>query len=399
MLFGNVNVQTLCHANTRGDLFFVTYEILCDGREIKYTPEDFEKVVFVENSRKEILTKNKNRIELIQKIESMGIDKESAIKYVFPELEYMCESLTDLFCKKPEKDEVLYIPNKCELSIKKGKNGYYFRKEKFFEDVLTGLKKSSKIKVNLLVEEDVCFGEVQDCFVEKGCFLTNFSTSGNSRKNNIKKALCSLDGIVLDVGEVFSFNTATGKRTEKEGYSEAKIISGGTYVSGFGGGVCQVSTTLYNACLLAGLEIIEVNPHSLPVSYIEPCFDAMVNTGSSDFVFRNNTDGKIIITTSSKNDFCKIKIFGKPNKYKIERVSEKIKTIPAEKDDVDTDFQKYNISDLQVGEERRISFAKDGFESVGYIKLFDQKGNFVKTQKIRQNKYNPTKGIVVKREK
>ena len=202
----------------------------------------------------------------------------------------------------------------------------------------------------------------------------------------------------MEEGEILSFNTVTGERNEKNGYKQAKIISGGTFVSGYGGGVCQVSTTLYNACLLAGLEIIEVHSHSLPVSYVEPSFDAMVSIGSSDLVFRNNSGGKIIITTSSKGDKCRVKIFGKKNKHKITRTSEKLKIIPAKEDRVETDYKKYNLSELEIGEEKRLSYPKDGFYSNGYLNFYDEKGKKIKTEKIRTSKYNPTEGVVVKRE-
>ena len=202
--------------------------------------------------------------------------------------------------------------------------------------------------------------------------------------------------MVLEDGEILSFNATTGIRNAESGYMSAKIISGGTFTEGFGGGVCQVSTTLYNACLLSGLEIQEVHNHSLPVSYVEPSFDAMVNVGSSDLVIRNNSGGRIIFTTSYENDICKVKIFGKKNKYKITRFSEKTKIIPAEEEEIVTDTSKVIEYGLAVGEEIRISYAKDGFCSNGYLNYYDKNGNLVKTQKIRSNRYNPTRGIVVK---
>ena len=90
-------------------------------------------------------------------------------------------------------------------------------------------------------------------------------------------------------------------------------------IDAYGGGVCQVSTTLYNAALLANLEIEEVHSHSLKVGYIEPAFDAMVNSGSSDLKIKNNTDMPIIIATSYNDDECLIRIYGMKNKYYIER--------------------------------------------------------------------------------
>ena len=180
----------------------------------------------------------------------------------------------------------------------------------------------------------------------------------------------------------------------------AKIISGGTFVEGFGGGVCQVSTTLYNACLLAGLEILEVHNHSLPVSYIEPSFDAMVNLGSSDLKIKNNTGNKIVITTSSKDDICKVVIFGKSNEYKIERKSKKVKNLPSSNEKIiEYDLKKYGISDLSNGEEKIISNAKDGLISQGFLNFYNINGELVKSQKIRETVYNPTKQVVVKKNK
>ena len=133
------------------------------------------------------------------------------------------------------------------------------------------------------------------------------------------------------------------------------------------------------------------------MSYVEPSFDAMVNSGSSDLVIRNNTNGKIVITSSSENDKCKFKIFGKENECKITRISEKTKIIPAKEEKYDSDYQKYGL-ELKIGEEKRLSFAKDGYYSNGYLNYYDKKGNLVKTQKIRESKYYPTEGIVAIRE-
>lgn len=107
--------------------------------------------------------------------------------------------------------------------------------------------------------------------------------------------------------------------------------------------------------------------------------------------------GKILITTSYENDICKIKIFGLKNKYKITRISEKTKIIPAEEDFVDTDYKKYGEFPIEIGEEKRISFAKDGFVSNGYLNFYNDRGELVKTEKIRENRYNATKGIIAKR--
>ena len=104
----------------------------------------------------------------------------------------------------------------------------------------------------------------------RASFYTSYPSSTAERKHNIILASKSIDNTFIDVGGEFSFNLVVGDRTEKRGYKKSKIIINGDFADGIGGGVCQVSTTLYNAVLLAGLEIIEYHPHSLPVSYVAP---------------------------------------------------------------------------------------------------------------------------------
>ena len=116
----------------------------------------------------------------------------------------------------------------------------------------------------------------------------------------------------MDINGEFSFNYTIGERTERRGYKKAKIIVGGEFVDGVGGGVCQVSTTLYNAVLLAGLKVVECHPHSLPVSYVEPSFDAMVNSGWADLKFINDTHNPVIIRARADGAKLTIQIFGEP---------------------------------------------------------------------------------------
>lgn len=341
---------------------------------------------------------NYHKFDLIEKLEKFGLSKEEIIKYIYPETEIIFKKLSSNLCENEVRDEVFVVKNKCELNFIEGKKGRFINKEKFYSDLFNEIKKrDNKININIEINNYKNNPSAKELFKEKSSFTTNFETSSSARKNNIKTALKSFDGIILNEGEVLSFNNTTGIRNEENGYQKAKIISKGTFVEDYGGGVCQVSTTLYNACLLAGLEIIEFRPHSLPVSYIEPSFDAMVSFGSSDLKIRNNSGGQIIITTSSENDLCKVKIFGLKNRYKITRHSEKIGIVKAEKDIIETDYERYGES-LEIGEKKRLSFSKDGYISRGYLNYYNENGKLVKTTMIRENKYNATKGVILKRE-
>lgn len=369
------------------------YTFLLHGKTYSYKDADFNL------NLTNVQAKNYHNINVVSKLEEMNFSEEEAINYVFPEVKEIYNSLSKTFDKSETDDEVRVIPNKCKLEYISGLNGVNINKLKFYSDVFEQVKNGEKnIVVNLEIQDYKNKKSAKELFSEKSCFSTNFSSSSEERKNNIRLALKSLDGVVIEEGEVFSFNKITGVRNEQSGYSQAKIISNGTFVMGFGGGVCQVSTTLYNACLLSDLEIIESTSHSLPVSYVEPSFDAMVSFGSSDLKVRNNSGGKIIITTSSENDVCKIKIFGQKNRYKITRQSEKLSIISAEPDIVDTDYLKYGDYELDVGEEKRISYSKDGFTSRGYLNYYNSRGELVQRKLIRENRYNPTRGVIIKRE-
>ena len=111
-----------------------------------------------------------------------------------------------------------------------------------------------KIITQPLIED----AELIGCTNLRGGFYTTYASSTAERKSNIELALSKFDGLVLGAGEVLSFNETTGRRTPDNGYKSAKIITNGNFVEGNGGGVCQASTTLYNAALVAGLDIIEV---------------------------------------------------------------------------------------------------------------------------------------------
>ncbi len=229
--------------------------------------------------------------------------------------------------------------------------------------------------------------------VLRSSFYTTYESSIDERKINIALAAKSLNGTLVDVGAEFSFNRTVGERTVKRGYKVAKIIVGGEFVDGVGGGVCQVSTTLYNAVLLAGLKITEYHAHSLPVSYVAPSFDAMVNSGSADLRFINDTFNPIVIYTHADGQKLTVEIYGQKPALSIERYSVVTERIPCEKEQIIVD-EKGEYPDLLVGEYRFVKYGKSGYKSEGYI-VAKKDGKVMFNRKIRSDKYNSTRGIVV----
>ncbi len=222
-------------------------------------------------------------------------------------------------------------------------------------------------------------------------FSTDYRKSNEERKHNIALAAKTLNDVFVDVGGEFSFNAAVGARTEKRGYKTAKIIVKGEFTEGVGGGVCQVSTTLYNAALLAGLKITEAHAHSLPVSYVKPSFDAMVNSGSADLRFINVTHNPMIIKTSADGKTLTVKIYGEPMAEKYLRKSVIKGEIEPEYTVVTDKNGEY--PDLYLGERRIVKYGIKGVISEGYL-IKTVNGKTVSTTRIRRDKYLSVGGVI-----
>ena len=129
-------------------------------------------------------------------------------------------------------------------------------------------------------------------------FSTKYAASNKNRTTNLILASNKINGTVLMPGEVFSYNKVVGKRTIAAGYKEAPIYVSGRVEDGLGGGICQITSTLYNAVVFANLEIVERSNHQFVPSYVGASRDATVVYGALDFKFKNNTDYTIIINVS-----------------------------------------------------------------------------------------------------
>ncbi len=217
-------------------------------------------------------------------------------------------------------------------------------------------------------------------------FSTYYGESGEGRKHNIALAARKISGAVLYPEEEFSFNDAVGRRTEANGFQKAYIISDGEFVEGVGGGVCQVSSTLYNCALLAGLDISQVRAHSLPVSYVAPSFDAMVST-ASDLRFVNTLSSPITIKMIADGKYLRAEIYG-VDEANIRRRSQTLDTLP-----FSTEFR--DDATLPLGEEVVDAYGANGIVSEGYLDYFED-GKLVRSVLIRRDTYAPKKQIILR---
>ena len=162
-----------------------------------------------------------------------------------------------------------------------------------------------------------------------GQFTSNYGSSVKNRKENIKLAAKKLSGLLVLPGEQISFNQTVGDISASTGYLPAGVIINGEFDTGIGGGICQVSTTMYNALVRADIQIDERRNHSRPVNYVPLGTDCAVASGYLDLKFTNSFDFPIYITTEADNSSITFYVLGDKNTkdYDIDIVSERVEVI------------------------------------------------------------------------
>jgi len=225
---------------------------------------------------------------------------------------------------------------------------------------------------------------------ELSSFYTTYSTRNAGRARNVELASEKINGLVLMPGETFSFNQAVGKRTAAAGFKTATVYQGGEVVDGLGGGICQVSSTLYNAVLRANLEIVERTNHGFSVSYVKPSTDATVSWGSPDFKFKNNRTYpiKILFTASGGRDTCRILGLSQEDDCEVRIESYVIGSIPYK-----TIYQ--DTTSLAPGETKAIASGSNGTRSEAY-KVLIKNGEVISKTLLSRDTYNPHNRIIAR---
>lgn len=226
--------------------------------------------------------------------------------------------------------------------------------------------------------------ETTETVKEKTRVLSAFSTAYDKtnlpRSHNIVLAAARIAGYTLLPGEEFSFNSVVGERTAANGFEEAPVIVGGEFVKGYGGGVCQASTTLMNAALRAGLTVTESHPHSLSVGYVPPSLDAMVSSGS-DLKFRNPYPFPVYLQAKAGDGSITFTVYGMPDgkEYRVEsRVMLRVDPPP----------EKI----IEGEEDRVVRSAKQGVASESRLLVY-QGGKLLSNTLLRRDTYAVVQGI------
>ncbi len=237
---------------------------------------------------------------------------------------------------KPAKNALFEFKNNRVVSFRKEEYGQEVNEEKFFNDLDSFFnlliknkenKKNYSIQLKLKsIKPEITLSSLNNFGIEEliATGQSDFSHSIPERIHNLTLAASKFHGILIPPNKVFSFNENLGEISSLTGYKPAYIIKDGKTILGDGGGVCQVSTTLFRAALNAGLEIIERHPHAYRVQYYEndmkPGFDASVFAPSVDLKIKNNTNSYILIQTKidKNNNILSFKLYGKKDNRKIE---------------------------------------------------------------------------------
>mgnify|MGYP001160707243 CR=1 FL=1 len=217
---------------------------------------------------------------------------------------------------------------------------------------------------------------------------TKFNPYSPNRVTNLELASQKINNTLLRPGEVFSFNQLVGKRDKKSGYKNAPIISNTNILSGLGGGICQVSTTLYDAVLLANLHIVERYPHSMAVGYVTPGLDATVAYGYKDFKFKNTYDNPIYILSSLQDNRLSVIILGRQNNNNTSvKLTTKInKIVP--------NVVVKKTSTLETGL-REVKYSGSPGYKVEVFRILIKDGNEISKEHISSEYYPPRQRIVL----
>lgn len=231
------------------------------------------------------------------------------------------------------KNALFTFENSKVTTFKSHANGKEIQSDEFFVDINEAIKSITKNSFNKqiilkekIIEPELTLAKANDLGIEEqiGEGVSNYSHSIASRIHNVILASSKFNGVIVSKDAIFSFNAYLGDISPSTGYQPAYIIKNGRTVLGDGGGVCQVSTTMFRAVLNTGLPIIERTAHAYRVSYYEngsePGFDATIFSPTVDLKFKNNTPSAILIETEidKTNQILKFKIYGKSDKRKVE---------------------------------------------------------------------------------
>ena len=219
-------------------------------------------------------------------------------------------------------------------------------------------------------------------------FTTRYDASNKNRSINLSLASDKINGTIVLSGETFSYNKIVGERTIAKGYKEAAVYSGGKVIQGIGGGICQLSSTLYNTVLYANLDVTSRSNHRFLTSYVQEGRDATVSWGTIDFCFKNTRKYPIKIQSSVQNGIVRVGIYGikEENEYEVEIQTTVLETIAYKTNYIDD-------RSLDEGTEIIEQYGSNGAKSETY-KILKQNGAIISKTLLSTDTYSSLERII-----
>ena len=325
---------------------------------------------------KEQFNKVNTSIELpVQYSEPQKIDIEKIQKEIYKEAQ-------DAYIIEGEEEEIIELHKEengidLKISIEEAKEVIAEQKEKYKIPL-----KITKPKIAVKDLGDKLFKQTL------ANYTTIYDAGKLNRAHNIALAAKTINGTILLPGETFSYNGILGNTNKEKGYKIGTAYVGGKVVDSYGGGICQVSSTLYNTALYANLEIVERYNHSYAVNYVPAGRDATVAYGGKDFKFKNTRNFPIKIVANAKNGVVSVTIKGikEEKEYDVELTSTVLSTTPNQ-----TVYEKN--SSLPEGTEKVIQKGYTGSKSIAY-KILKYNGKTISKTVLSKDTYKPMNKIV-----
>lgn len=320
--------ETINHYNEINLIFEdKTYKLNKKDLGIVYSIDDAVEKAYNIGRDKDIISNIKTKIDL-----DLGENKTIGLKCSYNEknLDKYINFLNENINIEP-----------ISATIKLEDNRFNYTKETYGIKIdVDKLKKAIILDINKVFSNDekiptisirpnFIYDELSKIDTVLGTYETNFNHKLENRVNNIDVAARATNNVIVKPSEEFSFNHYVNDASIQSQFKNAPVIINGKLEQGLGGGICQVSSTMYNAALYAGLEITKVRNHSIPSAYVSKGRDATVATGNLDFRFKNKYNTPILVTHKIYNNKIVTTIYGnKEDKKEIEVTTEIIKSVP-----------------------------------------------------------------------
>ncbi|MCX7709647.1 MAG: VanW family protein [Clostridia bacterium] len=332
-----------------------------------------------------------NRLSQIISVRFNTIDIQPVLNYNTDKVKNLLETIKKQIDQEEKNASITY--KNGTILVEKDVIGRNMPVDKNLELIENRIIDRQFGSMELYVEEKVpriTYNDIKDIQGVLSVFKTSFNPKDENRNHNIKLGCERLNSMILMPNDIFSMNQALGPRTLENGYREAPVIFKNELVPGTGGGVCQITSTLYNAVLLSKLDVLQRTHHSWPLGYIDPGRDATIAEDYIDFKFQNSTGAPIGINAEIAGNTLFIRILGKIDEQKqiVKLKSEVLEEYPAEGEEVVIDN---SIPDNEKVISRE---AKKGLKVVVYRETYSKSGELIDKEKISEDIYKPVKAQV-----